>query len=274
MVPDIDWGAAWVEAQKLRRPADDAGYWDGRAADFARASATSPYARTFLERARLEPGETVFDMGCGTGALACPLARAGHEVWACDFSENMLDITMSRAREDGVGHLVHPVLVSWEGDWDAAGIPVCDVAFASRSIATSDLRASLGKLASRARRRVCVTLGTDESPRSDEVLLRAMGRARRVCPDFVFGMNILWQMGLYPELSYIRSPRSNDFASFDEAIGRTCEIARATPEERARLAAYSRDHLHEALDGEGRPVWRYDHVRMTSWAFISWDKRG
>ena len=33
----------------------------------------------------------VFDMGCGTGALAVPLGLAGHKVVAADFSRGMLD---------------------------------------------------------------------------------------------------------------------------------------------------------------------------------------
>lgn len=269
----IDWAQEWVEAQKERRKADDAAYWDGRAASFAETCGTSPYATTFLERASLRAGETVFDMGCGSGTLAVPLAQAGHEVWACDFSAKMLELMMGRAREEGVDGLIHPVLVSWDGDWDAAGIPLCDVSFASRSIATSDLSAAMEKLAARARRRVCITLGTDDSPRSDEVLLRAMGRKRTYYPDFIFGMNILWDLGIYPDLSYIRSPRASEFSSREEAIEKTCEIVGATPAERARLEAYAREHLRCREDEHGAEVWTFDHVRVTSWAFISWDKR-
>lgn len=269
---EIDWGSEWVEAQKRRRKADDAGYWDRRAPSFAKTSGTSPYAEEFLKRAHVGEDETVFDMGCGSGTLALPLARAGHEVWACDFSEAMLDLMMRRAEEEGTARLIHPIRVAWDDDWDLAGVPTCDVAFASRSIATSDLQRALTKLASRARRRVCLTLATDTSPRSDEVLLRAVGRERREYPDFVFGMNILWQMGLYPDLSYIRSERLSEFESFEHAIEKTCDIIDATPEERDRLMAYSREHLHERRDDGGEVVWTYDHVRVTSWAFISWDK--
>ena len=38
----------------------------------------------------MQPGETVFDMGCGTGTLAAEMATSGHKVIAADFSSGML----------------------------------------------------------------------------------------------------------------------------------------------------------------------------------------
>lgn len=266
---EVDWRQAWIDAQKARRRADDSAYWDKRAPSFAKTCGTSPYARTFIERAQLEGGETVFDMGCGSGTLAVPLALAGHEVYAADFSPAMIELMMRRARVEGVEELIHPIEMSWDEEWKAA--PVCDVAFASRSIATQDMAAALLKLDAHARRRVCITLATDTSPRADEVLLRAVGRTKDYASDYVYGMNILWQLGFQPDLSYIRSKRASDFTSFEEAIDTTCEIIEATPEERDRLIEYSRAHLHEGVNEQGEAVWSYDHVRVTSWAFISWE---
>ena len=44
----------------------------------------------YKERAD-ETGGPVLEIGCGTGRLTIPLARAGHEVWAVDVSAAMLD---------------------------------------------------------------------------------------------------------------------------------------------------------------------------------------
>ena len=166
-------------------------------------------------------------MGCGSGTLAVPLALAGHEVYAADFSPAMfVELMMRRARVEGVEELIHPIEMSWDEEWKAA--PVCDVAFASRSIATQDMAAALLKLDAHARRRVCITLATatDTSPRADEVLLRAVGRTKDYASDYVYGMNILWQLGFQPDLSYIRSKRASDFTSFEEAIDTTCGVDR------------------------------------------------
>ena len=116
-----DWNEEWKELQKARRHADDAAFWDKRSATFTTKDAPSPYVRQFLEYAAIRPGETVFDMGCGTGALAIPLGEAGHKVVAADFSPGMLDQMEARMAEAGVKG-VFPKLMSWEDDWPAFGV--------------------------------------------------------------------------------------------------------------------------------------------------------
>jgi demethylmenaquinone methyltransferase/2-methoxy-6-polyprenyl-1,4-benzoquinol methylase len=52
--------------------------------------------------ARVEPGERVLDLGCGTGALAVLLARRGAEVSGIDISPPMLSQAARRVREEGL----------------------------------------------------------------------------------------------------------------------------------------------------------------------------
>ena len=267
-----DWNAEWMALQQARRKADDPSYWDSRSHTFPTSTEPSAYARRFIELADIQPRETVFDMGCGTGALAVPLGLAGHKVVAADFSRGMLDALMETAFCLGVNEHVHPMLLAWDDDWTTAGVPVCDVALASRSIATGDMQAALAKLDEHARRRVCITLTTGLSPRVDPVLLDAIGREQPRYPDCVFAFNILWGMGVHPELSYIDSSRQSRFGSFDEAIDKTCDAMGATDEERERLIAYSRQHLHQVHDADGGTCWEYDHTRVTPWAFFAWNK--
>lgn len=272
MTIDIDWAAAWRDEQKRRNSPDDAASWNERAKGYAKVSGTSSYATTFLARAGIEPGETVLDMGCGSGTLSIPLAQAGHEVYACDFAQAMLDVLMERAFHDGVAEHIHPMLVAWDDDWERAGMPVCDVALASRSIATDDMQASLIKLDAHARRRVCITLTTGLSPRIDPRLLEAIGREQPRYPDCVFAFNILWGLGIRPDLSYIDSSRESRFESFDAAIDKNAQLMNATTEERGKLVAFAREHLHERCGADGMAYWEFDHQRVTPWAFLAWDK--
>lgn len=177
-----DWSEEWKELQKVRRHADDAAFWDKRSATFTTKDAPNLYVEKFLEYAEIRPGETVFDMGCGTGALAVPLGEAGHKVVAADFSQGMLDQMQARLDAAGV-RTVFPKLMSWEDDWPAFGVRegMTDVAIASRSIATADLRDALLRLTEVARRRVCITLATGSSPASTSVSWPPWGCPR--CSD-------------------------------------------------------------------------------------------
>ena len=113
-----DWNAEWMALQQARRKADDPSYWDSRSHTFPTSTEPSAYARRFIELADIQPRETVFDMGCGTGALAVPLGLAGHKVVAADFSRGMLD-RMSEALKQTEVRTVFPMQLSWEEDWAA-----------------------------------------------------------------------------------------------------------------------------------------------------------
>ena len=168
-----DWEEEWKQLQTAREHFDDPAVWDARAKTFpVKHGSQQGYVEQFLERAALKPGESVLDMGCGTGALATPLAQSGHPVIACDFSRGMLRMLEDDMSELGVGGVdIH--VMSWDDNWNEHGIGenCVDVAFASRSIATYDLRHALEKLTRVARRRVCITLPASLSPKSDDKLL-------------------------------------------------------------------------------------------------------
>ena len=122
LLTTTDWNDEWMQLQKARRHCDDASYWNERAKTFTSKDAPNPYVNAFLERAGIAPGESVFDMGCGSGALAVPLGKAGHAVTAADFSEGMLSLLEGALEKHGVTN-VRCEQMRWEDDWEACASP-------------------------------------------------------------------------------------------------------------------------------------------------------
>ncbi len=287
----IDFNEEWKRAQLLRAPLKDAAHWTKKSARYDSRDAKNAYAEAFLELANVESGETVFDMGCGTGILAVPLALAGHEVYAADFSEGMLGKLSENMAANGTRSIT-PIHMSWEDDWEACGIVegMVDVAFASRSIAVADLEAALGKLTAVARRRCCITLTTGTSPTVDPNILRAIQVPVSPTRDFVYAFGILAQQGFEPTVDYIHSTRKDTFDTQAEALedfSRMIDLScpSLSGEERKaairRLDAWLSEHIVDNPDA-GKPDKKglpegllcLDMLRTVSWAFIAWDTQG
>lgn len=271
-----DWNDAWKARQLTREAPHDAAFWNERAKSFTSKDAPGSYTDRFLQLAHVQPGETVFDMGCGTGNLSLPLGEADHEVRAADFSPAMLDHLREELRQRSIT-CVQPMQLSWDDDWAARGIEPqsFDVCLASRSIATANLGEALGKLTAVARRRVCITLATGISPRIDEAMLRDIGVTATPNYDLIYAIAILHARGFLPELRYIHTKRRDAFDSFDEAFRRCSRMVDAVLGADSPERASTLERLRTWLDAnltEQDGVLTLKHPRSVVWAFISWDR--
>ncbi len=271
-----DWLSLWrdlVEAQargraeaKLdARPYD----WQDKARAFhesvQRRWAKPDSSRAFIA-ADLEqhPGETLLDIGAGTGAWAVFLARYAQHVTALDPSLAMLDVLRENVAAEG---LTNVSVV--EGSWPDANVPPHDVVLCSHSLyGIADFETAVRKLAATARRR-CYLLLRIVTP--DSVMAQA---ARHVwgqpydSPNFQVGYNALLQLGIFANVvledSGLWKPWTN--ASLDEALAdmkRRFDLVN-DPTHDAFLRDLLARHLTE-MDGQW--VW----PRGTRSALVYWD---
>ncbi len=86
------WSEEWKRLQAARNAADDpCALGRARARSYGGKRRHSTLRRALHRADGSSPRETLLDMGCGTGAVALPVAEAGHRVVARDFSRAMLD---------------------------------------------------------------------------------------------------------------------------------------------------------------------------------------
>lgn len=86
-----------------------ASLWDARMGDEGN-DFHQQLVRPAVERLlRMQPGESVLDVGCGNGVFARHLARLGARVTAIDVSSTMIDKAQARTR-GAEGHLTYRVL--------------------------------------------------------------------------------------------------------------------------------------------------------------------
>ena len=182
--------------------------WNEKAEGFNARMERSRYIWDLISRMDTGGCETVLDVGCGTGHLSLELARKMRSVNALDFSPAMLEKVRENAVRTGASN-VQTHLLAWEDAWDA--VEPADLVIASRSLEVEDLARALDKLDRFAKKRVYLTYMVGESfvdPFSQALL----GRSVVPRPDYIYVINVLYQMGIHPTLEYIKG--ENRFASF------------------------------------------------------------
>lgn len=259
VIHDIDFARLYREhlaaASRLPKPASA---WDARADGISRRSRHSRYAQNFIGRMDLSGCNTLLDVGCGPGTICLPLASRLETIYGLDYSQGMLDALTLNAHQLGVGN-VQPVLRAWEDDW--SDIPPCDIVVASRSTSVQDMAAALGKLNDKARKRVYLTHTVGGKFVSQEIL-EAIGRRRIAAPDYIYVVNILYDMGINPRVDYIRNDAHLETADFDDLLRRVSwSLGKLNEDETTRLRQWS-----ERTDANPLRA-------PMQWAFISWDKQ-
>ena len=255
---------------------DSQAYWNKRAATFTR-DATIDYERWLLDLLALETGEEILDMGCATGTLAVPLARAGHRVHGCDFAEAMLAILDERAAAENLPITSH--LLAWEDDWEEAslGHNSVDVAFASRSLMSGNVFSAVRKLDEAARSRAAVVVPDSLLPSRDPRLLTYLGRSARHPRVIREVTRALASLEHIPVFATTRTFRPMRFSSFDEARSDLRRLAGPKPftaREQRLFDAYVAQHVvREAVtnaSGESTEQWVLDYKLPVTWVFIGW----
>lgn len=209
----MDWEAHWKDVVKERASLAgthaDPGYWDRRAASFARS--TQARADEFLNviDPYLSPAKTLIDAGAGTGRHAVPLSARLEWVTAVEPSEGM------RARIPPRDNMT-VVASTWE---DAEVAPADLVICCHVLYGVAEPAPFIDKLVRSARERVFILLRETELPQpSVAIRKRLRGDAAPRMPRFSDLFMLLMQMGIAPDVTFLRYNSVTRYMDFDEAL--------------------------------------------------------
>ena len=187
----------------------------------------------------VEPDDVIVDVGGGAGRCSLPLALRCREVVNVDPSAAMLAGFVEGARQGGVTNVR-----TIEADWLAVEPPRGTLALANHvTYLTRDIVAFVEKLEVAASRRVLITVNSPPPPTFNRELFRLVhGEVEELVPGHVELVNVLWEMGIEPDVRMLPDPavpfpaQPNREAAIQHAIGRFNDQWATWPREPELLA--------------------------------------
>lgn len=260
-IDDIDFNELYVQQKQhttfKSKSKED---WNKKASSMAAKVFDSIYNQKFIDLMRISKGNSILDVGCGAGNLSCEFAKNFEHVYAIDYSSKMLEILNKKCNE--YSNIIAKE-ISWDDDWH--GIPQCDVVVASRSMEVADMRKALEKLNQYSKKAVYLTYKVGGSFLPKEIL-QELNLDIVKKPDYIYIINILYQMGINPEVSYIKSENSNfKFSDFNDLVKKTQWSLGA---ELCDENIYRLKELYKKMQNDEISINPYQ-----LWAFISWYKQ-
>jgi SAM-dependent methyltransferase len=275
-IEEIDWNEVWkalVQRNKDSSPARDCSrIWESR------ESALRFWNMSQENRNRVEktiwstdttPNSRVLDIGSGPGTLAIPFAQKVAHVTAVEPAAGMVSVLKEKMAEHGANN-IDVVQERWEDvDVNADLQPPYDVVIASFSLGMQDIKDALEKMMAASSRYVYLyhfAGPTSWDLQWKELWPKLHGKEYQPGPKSDVLYNVLYQMGIYPNIRAFRLQHNQRFSSIDEAMGSLVPQAQLeTEEQRAILKEYLQRTLRPE---DGSLVLPASSVRVKMW----WEK--
>lgn len=259
----VDWNQLWKEqVEKLPKKKD---LWNSIAPQFNEWMDKDDYPAEFISKIKIEPNDTVLDVGCGNGAITIPLAQKARSVTALDSSTRMLEFLGKKAGHPSNIQMINKGLE----EVDAQEIGYHDVVVASRSLnGIADIQAQLEKLDRIARKYVYITLWGVDNRKFENEMAELLGRESHQNPEYILVYNILYEMGIQANVEFLKSNTRNHYSNMDEALDRIkWRIGDMDEGEKSII----KKHLERVLTRNSDGSLTYSRTN-SKWVLIWWEK--
>jgi len=256
-----DWNAIWKERQRLQEStkthSDSSHNWDRKEnAERYDRNAAGEYddrVRTTIGSLPVTKESRVLDIGAGPGVLAIPLAPLVREVTAVEPGAGMVEVLRKHAERDGIRNITC-VQKTWEEvDPSRDLAPPYDIVIASLSLTMHDIREALQKMDAVSSGSVHLFWFADMPfwERMYADLWEPLHGTRYYSgpkADCLFG--VLYQMGIYPDVTMLPMGKAYRFGSRDEMMAFFVKrFGAATPEQVRIVEEYVDPQIHSGGGG-------------------------
>jgi ubiquinone/menaquinone biosynthesis C-methylase UbiE len=263
------WINAWEEVRTkspgatsiIRSDAEMIEYWNHLATSYDQAhSSLEPGKRVkvvmdILQRDKLLiPGDSIIDIGCGTGNYSIPFAKIGHCITAVDSSPEMCKQLVSKTKNlslDNItvlNHLWEKLDLEQEG-WHEK----YDLSFASMTTAIFDYH-TLQKMIRVSKRSCCLIFwaenGFNQVRKDLFRLIFKKDDPGSGLASIIYPFNLLYSLGYFPKIEFISSEWASTETT-DKAIENLCRFfwlyTDITPEIKNIIANYVKEKAVHGL---------------------------
>jgi SAM-dependent methyltransferase len=209
----VDWEANWKKIVNERATLGglfaNPGYWDRRAASYARSTQARTDDFLTVMEPYLGPHKTLIDAGAGTGRHATPLANRLEWVTAVEPSEGMRAMIPPKDNMTVVA-----------STWEDAEVAPADLVICCHVLyGMAEPVPFIAKLDRSARERVFITLRESELPHPAAAVRRKLlGDAGPRVTRFSDLFMLLMQMGIAPDVRFLRYDSVSRYKDLIEAL--------------------------------------------------------
>lgn len=261
---DIKWEEFWVEKLKDKKDKD----WNKAADGFFKRNKKDDYRDILFDMLILDAEDTVLDVGCGEGSITIPLSKNVKKVIALDSSPKMLEYLEKRVEEQNINN-VESILKPIE-EIKHNEIGDIDVVVCSRSLnGIVPIREVLTELNKIANKYVFITIFGPENKKIERDFDRELGIKTENFLDYNYFFNILFNMGIYPNIMRFDMDNYREYDSIEEAMdnGRF-RLDLYTDDEKEKL----REYLERILTKDSRTGKLYNIKDKADWIMFWWKK--
>lgn len=263
--PDaVDWVGFWAERLSGKKNKD----WDKAAPGFYKRTRKDDYQDALFDSLILDENDTVLDVGCGEGSVTIPIAKRVKKVIGLDSSTRMLEYLEKRADDNGMDNIETVLKPIEEIRYEDIGD--VDVVICSRSlngiIPIDEVLLELDKIADKY---VFITVFGPENKKIEKEFDRELGIKTEDFPDYNYFFNILFNLGIYPNVQRFDLNNYREYDSIEDAMDNgKFRLDLYTDEEKGLLKKY----LERILSYDEKTKKYYNVNDKADWILIWWKK--